>query len=201
MHQGQLGDLEASVVEVRRPAGGWSAVGGFAASRQSDVGAERSVLGGKTVFPQFVGELEVQRGECREVTREVDPQHAGRPRAAEVARGPQSQRASLAAGRRLRADGLERVQALLGLLAEKREGEVQQGGVDPAIVAVLAVTSHASKDRLNLGGHFDGEEQPHWLVTQHPGLGGRSFKGQSPWTPGGGGSATSPYGRGRAKRG
>ena len=138
LEQGEVVHLEVGVCKVGRPAWWRFASGSDAAPGQRNVRAERPIFEGEACFTQSSSQIGLQRSQLRQVAVEADPQDAGRSFCSEAACFTEPEGAAWGRLRRGGANVLQNVEVFFGLLAEKRESDVQQRRVRPAIVGVFS---------------------------------------------------------------
>ena len=147
-----------------------------------------AVLQDESGFAQAPVKSSLEREERLEVPSEVDPQHPRGSPGAELTGLSEAQNRRVACPCCRRADLLQHPQALLGLFAQKGQGQVKECGVDPAVVGVLVRWSEPSKGTLDLRRKLDGEKEPH----TSKGMRGPTAP-RSRWVPGAWGCCCAPY--------
>ena len=107
----------------------------------------------------------LQRLEGRDIALQPDPQNARGFAPAEAA-GLAEIHCSLPTTRcSHRADAAQDIQPLFGLLAQKRQGDVHQRRIGPAIVATRVVWVEPAQSRLDFARQLDSEKEAHFNLS------------------------------------
>ncbi len=135
-------------------------------------GANARSSTGKAAQAQPVGEPCVQLAELGLAVAEADPEDARGALRAEAAGLSQAERERADAGSGISPDAPQLGQALLRLLAQEGERDMQHGRVDPAVGSVVRLLPAAQRG-LDGSRQLDGEEEPKAVVSHPSSVGGR----------------------------